>query len=97
LSPEEEAKTRDEMRRGGQAQALLDHPLLKEAFASVDAKFVSLWRTGRLTPQERERCHIALELLDTIKAVIQKHVTTGELAMKQIDRAVNQPRKLRII
>lgn len=97
MSPEEEAKTRDELRRGGQAKALLDHPLFIEAFAAVDARFVSLWRTGRLTPQERERCHIALELLDTIKAVIEKHVTTGELAMKQIDRAVNQKRSFRII
>lgn len=97
MTPDDEGKARDELRLAGQAKALLDHPLLKEAFASVDAKFVSLWRAGRLTPQERERCHIALELLDTIKAVIAKHVTTGELASRQIERAVNQPRKLRII
>lgn len=85
------------MRLAGQAKALLENPLFIEAFKAVDERFVSLWRTGRLTPQERERCHIALELLDTIKAVIEKHVTTGALASRQIERAVNQPRKLRII
>lgn len=79
--------------RGERAQALLDNPLLNEAFDAVDATLVSIWREAK-TVDVREQAHIAVKLLPQIRQVIEAHVKEGELARKKLEEMVKPKRRI---
>jgi hypothetical protein len=74
----------EELRRGEQAQALLEHPLLVEAFEKIEQEVTDAWKTS---PQRdvdgRERLHLTICLLHKLKEQIQEVAETGQLVRQQ--------------
>jgi hypothetical protein len=77
----DEPRERAAAERGRHARALLDDPLLVEAFASVDAALVEAWRaTPQRDVEARERFHLATTLLGKVKAALGEVATNGEMS-----------------
>jgi hypothetical protein len=67
--------------RATQAKALLDNPLLKDAFNAVDDRFVRMIVNSRLNDVEgRELVHKLLVASKELKAQLIHHINTGKLA-----------------
>lgn len=70
-----------EQRRAEQARRLLEDPLIREAFAAVEAGLRERWlATAEDGAAERERLWLSLRLLRQVQGFLQEAVTTGRLA-----------------
>ena len=88
----DEGKLRDQQRRGARAEALLKDDLLQAAFSELRQSLLHSWETTAAgQTEERERTWLSLRLLEKIKSMLETHVTTGNLAARQI--AMMEPRK----
>lgn len=77
----DDARERGAMERGRHARALLDDPVLAEAFAAVDGAIVEAWRaTAPGDAVARERLHLATVLLGRVRAALGEAVSHGELS-----------------
>jgi hypothetical protein len=77
----DEARERASAERGRHAKALLDDPLLSEAFGAVDARLVEAWRaTPMADTQGRERLHLATVLLGRVRAALGEVVSNGDVS-----------------
>lgn len=85
MSPQQERIERERAARGERARAILEDPILVEAFGKVDAALVEAWRA---TPQRdtagRERLHLATVLLGKVRSAIAEVATTGELSARTL-------------
>ena len=79
--------------RGQKAKALLDNPLLKEAFESIEAELIEAWKTNgasmtqpddrmtrQLGPEGRERAWQSYQMLMKVKAHLERVVLNGKTA-----------------
>ncbi len=74
-----------EIRRGAEAQRLLDDPVFVRAFATVEHALIDAWlATGDAQERERERLWLMIRLLRRVRALIEEAATTGRLAARQI-------------
>jgi hypothetical protein len=86
ISQEEESRLHTEVSRGDRAKALLENPLLVEAFKAVEEDLMNRWRVGPSRDAEaREKIWISTCLLDALKREIEDHITTGTLAKAQLE------------
>ena len=75
----------EERRRGEQARRMLDDPLLKEAFASVETALREAWTaTVDDATAERERLWLMLKLLGRVRGDLMEVLETGRLAERQL-------------
>lgn len=74
-----------EAERGQQAQAVLDNPVYAQAYDSVEAGLISLWRQSR-DAREREQAHQMLTMLDKVRAVIEGAMRSGKVSEKELER-----------
>jgi hypothetical protein len=72
------------IQRSEEAQRLLDHPLLAEAFEAVDADFVEEWRVAT-NPEKREAAWYKIQALNAVQDHLQGVVSKGEI--ERIQRA----------
>lgn len=80
---DEEQKAIKDVQRAGQAQLLLEHPLLKEAFEKLEAEIMTRWRetgTAESETYKRERLWLAVNLLAKIKDGLRSVVENGKVA-----------------
>lgn len=80
---DEEQKAIKDISRANQAQQLIDHPLLKEAFEKLEAEIMTRWRdTGTAEPEtyKRERLWLAVNLLGKIKDGLRSVIENGKVA-----------------
>lgn len=75
-----------EQRRGNEAEQLLANPLLKEAFAVVEARIVSELKNMDITEEKRERLQLLLALGDKYQKYLRDVVTTGNMAGMEVER-----------
>jgi len=72
--------------RGTQANALLQHELLVEAFVALDAEYVKAWR---MTPARdaiaRENLWQAVNVLGKVRDHLIKIVADGKLAQAELN------------
>jgi len=87
----DDVELRKQENRGQKAKALLENPLLTEAFDKVDSLLVEIWRDAK-DPNIREDAHRAVSLLPKIKAAIETHVHAGDLAKKKLEQLVRPKR-----
>jgi hypothetical protein len=74
-----------ESRRGEQAKRLLEDPLLREAFATVDTALRDAWSaTADDATDRRERLWLMLKLLDRVRTHLSQVLETGKLADRQL-------------
>lgn len=80
-----EGKLREEKERGARAQRLLDDPLIEDAFEtvkkSIHATFDSIENP---THDDLMRLYMMNKAVDKVKGVLERHVRTGEMAVKTL-------------
>jgi len=81
----DEAKLAQEVARSQDAQALLENPLLIEAFDAIEKEIDKEWKQSKANDADaREKLYLMNRLLAKLKGQIQTHVQTGRLAQKQL-------------
>ena len=71
----------DEIRRGEEAQRLLDEPILKEAFEAVEAALIDGIKRVDVGSADAQRdLVVSLQLLGKVKRYIEQVATTGKMA-----------------
>ena len=84
-----EQELREEVQRGEHARQLLAEPLLSAAFADVERKLVEKWReTAPTDARTWERCHLALHIIGSVKAVLEAHIKNGKLAAADLSKII---------
>lgn len=77
----DEARERASVELGRHAKALLEDPMLVEAFATVDAAIIEAWRkTPHRDTEARENFFKAADLLPKVRAALGEAVTNGEVS-----------------
>lgn len=70
-----------EVRRGEEARQLLEHPLLVEAFESIEKEVTEQWQNSPARDVEgREKLWLTLKLLHRLKGQLTQVVETGKVA-----------------
>ncbi len=71
----------DEIRRGREADRLMNDPLLSEAFSAVEKAILDGLRTVDVGAKDAQRdLIVTLQLLGNLQRILKTHIQTGELA-----------------
>lgn len=71
----------DEIKRGREARQLLEHPLLNEAFTTLDSEIATSWKSSPARDAEgREKLYLMQALLTRIHLHLNSIMETGMLA-----------------
>ena len=71
----------EEIRRGEEAQRLLDEPILKEAFEAIELTFIDKLKRIDVGATEAQRdLIVSLQILNKVKKYIEDVATTGKMA-----------------
>lgn len=74
-------KTEHEILRGQDAEQLLAHPLLVEAFELIEEELSNQWQNSPARDQEgREKLWLTLRLLKRLQVQLRSVVETGQFA-----------------
>lgn len=84
-----------EIQRGKDAEYLLQHPLLVEAFEVIEKEVTEQWQNSPARDVEgREKLWLSLKLLNRLQAQIKSVVETGQVAQatlaQRIGRKLNE-------
>jgi len=91
----DEFKLRRQEERGARVGELLKNQYLVEAFQSLETELTEAWKkTGPNESQRREDAWRSLKLLDKLKSGLERQVTTGKTAGKQL-LEIKTPSKIR--
>lgn len=75
MTPEEE------LQRGAEAERLLQHPLIVEAFEKIEREVIERWKSSPSADEAgREKLWLSLKLLHRVRAHLQSVVQSGKLA-----------------
>ena len=73
--------------KGVQAKDLIENPILVEAFATLERKYLEAWRQSKPADQEeRERLWLAVGILGEIQRHLRVVVDNGIIAARDIDK-----------
>lgn len=76
----------DAIRRGERAQSLLEDPLFRDTWETLEAEILHQWRDSPVRDTEgRERLFMAIRLLERLRGLFEAHVANGKLASARID------------
>ena len=79
-------KLETQLRRGKRAQALLDDPLLKQAFEDLLETYKDqIFNTNFADDDKRKSLWMAYNMLDKIKGHLQTIMESGKLAQKDLE------------
>lgn len=71
--------------RGRQAEELLEHPLLVEAFEFLESEVINAWKSSPARDGEgREKLWLMLHLSEKVKNHLQQVISTGKMAQISI-------------
>ncbi len=71
----------EEIRRGEEAQRLLDEPILKEAFTAVETALIDAIKRVDVGAHESQRdLIVSLQLLAKVRGYIEQVAVTGKMA-----------------
>lgn len=69
-----------------EAKRFLQNPLLVEAFANLEAKYIRGWRNSQASsPDEREKVYWLITALDEVRAELTRHIDTGKMVRKDLE------------
>lgn len=77
----------DEVQKGRDAEQIIEHPIIKEAFAQVRAGIINKWADAPL--RDKEGAHelkLMLKLLGDVEMNIRRFVDTGKMAEIQLEK-----------
>ena len=82
-------KTLEEIKRGEQAQKILDNEVYKEAFTAVKDHIIEAMQTSPLSDETtHNRLVIALQVLGQIEKSLTNVMQTGKLAKIQVNEPI---------
>lgn len=87
----DETKLLRDRGRGAQAEQLLNHELMVEAFKTLEADYIKAW--GSTDPSQmaaRENYWHAIQILGDVRRHLLKVATNGKLALKELDQLANK-------
>lgn len=73
---------------GDQARLVLENDEFQKAFAAVKQEYIEQWLELPSTDQnakQRDRLHLAVTLLDKVKATLESTLASGKLAMLELN------------
>ena len=71
--------------RADKAERLLNDETFKEAFAALEASYIEAWRMSPpMASDQREKLHLAINVLGKVKDHIGKIVQNGKLAKAEL-------------
>lgn len=80
-----------DIERASEADYLLTHPLLKEAFDVIEETYTDAWKNSRHdATTERERVYLALNLLATVRGHLESVVAGGVMAQRDINEVTGK-------
>lgn len=83
---DDDLSLRREAARAAQAERLLNDDMLNEAFGSLRQKYIDAWLISDARDDDgRTRCWLAIRNLDQVKEHLQRVVSNGQIALKQIE------------
>lgn len=83
----DEFKLHEASRRGASADELMRNEAFHEAFEQIRDVYMDAWRNSdALDVDRRERCHVAVCLLDDIKNQLISTVRNGAVARETLDK-----------
>ncbi len=83
----------EEIRRGHEAERLLEEPLLKAAFAAVETAIIDALKTSKLIERDQDReLVMQLKAVALVRSQIFQYVQTGKMAA--IDKQESLARRL---
>ena len=95
-------KLQDAVNRGARADALLKDEMLQEAFAKLEAEYITAWRQSPARDTDgRERLWQAVQVIGRIKDHLGTVLANGKLAQHEVNRlaeieqAKSAPRRVR--
>ncbi|MFD0738241.1 hypothetical protein ACFQZQ_02920 [Lysobacter koreensis] len=84
-------KTEHEILRGHDAELLLSHPLLTDAFQIIEQELTEQWQNSPARDQEgREKLWVSLKLLKRLQGQLTSVVETGQFAKATLAQRVGQ-------
>jgi hypothetical protein len=85
-----------EISRGLRAQAILEDPLVGEAFATIERECIAEWRRAPARDVDgRERLWLMLKMAERFKAHFESVISNGKLAGERI-AGLEKERRLRL-
>lgn len=73
--------------KGMQAKELLENPIMAEAFAELERRYMEAWRQSKPSDQEeRERLWLAVGILGEIQRHLRVVIDNGAIANRDIDK-----------
>ena len=80
-----EQKSRQEIDRANRVEALLENPLIEEAFSELEKEFVEALRNTAIADSEnREHIYRLLQALEALKGHFTKVLQDGKLAKERL-------------
>lgn len=68
--------------RARRAEGLLEDPVLKQAFSSIEGHYTEVWRNSGPSEYElREECHAQLYALAQFRRQLHSYLETGKILM----------------
>lgn len=84
-------KTESEIRRGEQAERLLQDDVLLEAFESIEREFTEQWKTSPVRDQDaREKLWLMVKSVQRLRQELESFVMNGTAAKDTLARRVGQ-------
>jgi hypothetical protein len=86
-----EDKLQSRIARAGQAESLLRNGLLNEAFAKLEADYITAWKGWQASDTDgRERLWMAVNVLGKIKEHLTRVISDGRLAQAELDDLISK-------
>jgi len=80
-----ELKNRQDVERASRVEALLQNPLINEAFEELEKGFVDAWKGSAIADsQNREHIYQLLQALEALKGHFEKVLQDGKLAKERL-------------
>jgi len=81
----DEEKLREAAGKAVHAQELLEHDLLAEAFAELEASYTAAWRASTIEDvNSREKLFLAINIVGKVRDHLTAIVTNGKLAQAEL-------------
>lgn len=82
----------EEVRQGERARAILEDPIVVEAFAELETRCLNDWRSSAAGDiAQRERMFLTIGVIQALREDFSSLITTGRLARRSLaDRAAAQ-------
>lgn len=92
----DELKANQDASRGARAEALLNDELLKEAFETLEAGYMELWRTSPpLEAQSREKLYLAINVIGKVRQHLQTVIMGGKVAADDLRMAAERKKRVK--